>query len=161
MSNKKVTKIFKLFITAKPRAIAERNGIRGLKYKVYYSKCFNSFDFQKFEAAQKTDDFFTAVDREYPFYANYEDSTSNVSLRITDSKPGNYIVNNLTNELPFTITKIVTDLKQKAVIEVEMDEETSDKYSFDLKETVLVVDVLEPNQAIESKVKSLMGFSFI
>lgn len=82
----------------------------------------------------------------YPFYSDIEDGMVLGSILIDSRKDMNYIINDLSNELPIIITKIATNLKNNAIIEVDYDEEIYNKYKFDFTNLFFQICTLDTVQ---------------
>ena len=158
----KVKKVFHLSLSR------ENNNFTGhdLLYKIIQSSEVDNKYFQKAEEKRRTIDdmdslenYFLGLNPRYPFYDSFDSFTTNTNLFITNKLKINHVTQGLCNELPLVITQFATDFRNRAVIEVEMEEKTDQEYNFNFRNTYFQISFIGISQNIEKelmeKVKGL------
>ena len=149
----KVTKVFHLSLVQENQAFNSNN----LVYRIILATEVDKNYFKKAEEKRNLlnldtmDYYFLNLNPRYPFYDSYDTFVTNTNLYITNKLNITHLTQGYANELPLLITKFATDFKNRAVIEIEMEERTDQEYKFDFKNLYFKIAINDVDSKISEE----------
>ena len=149
----KVTKVLHLSLVQENQAFNSNN----LVYRIILATEVDKNYFKKAEEKRNLlnldtmDYYFLNLNPRYPFYDSYDTFVTNTNLYITNKLNITHLAQGYANELPLLITKFATDFKNRAVIEIEMEERTDQEYKFDFKNLYFKIAINDVDSKISEE----------